>query len=609
MALNDDTTSDSLMVAAIDFGTTYSGYAFSMKDDYETDKLKISSNQWKSPTMISLKTPTTVLLGPDKKLVAFGYDAESQYTALAEQDKHKGHYYFRRFKMVLYNEIRTAKLTRKTTIPDIHGKRLPAIDIFAHAIGFLQQHLLDQLNSRGTGIIHQQEIHWVITVPAIWDDPAKQFMREAAKKANIHGENLTIALEPEAASIYCKHLSLEKGEEDEGFSVFQEGSRYLVLDAGGGTVDITLHEIQKDGRIRELEQATGGPWGGTFVDEAFYSVLSDVLGREEFERYRRDHASDMMEIYREFELKKRSLERTPEEAKTESTSIRNITMKIPVTLKDFCKEIHKKTIQDVTKEKSNCDGLIWQLDKLRISHERFSDMFSVACDGIVNHIKKLLTSSKAKGTNKILMVGGFSESLFLQEKIRKSFPDMHVVVPHEAGLAVLKGAVLYGHDPKAISVRVARCTYGVGTCALFNPSYHPQSRRTKIKNEWYCRGVFSRHVKKGDVLEVDEAQEDHPYVPLHDYQTGISFKIYTSTEDNPMFTDDESCRYLGCLEIDISKLKRSSKKSVRVKFIFGGTEIKVVGRIEETNEETEVTFNFLEENPDITDKDEVYLDY
>lgn len=103
--MSDDSPAIS-MVAAIDFGTTYSGYAFSKKDDYETDKLKISYNQWKSPTMISLKTPTTVLLGPDKKLIAFGYDAESQYTALAEQESHKGYYYFRQFKMELYNEIR-----------------------------------------------------------------------------------------------------------------------------------------------------------------------------------------------------------------------------------------------------------------------------------------------------------------------------------------------------------------------------------------------------------------------------------------------------------------------------------------------------------------------
>lgn len=37
----------------------------------------------------------------------------------------------------------------------------------------------------------------------------------------------------------------------------------------GGTVDITVHEIQADGYLRELYNATGGNWGGTNVDSAF----------------------------------------------------------------------------------------------------------------------------------------------------------------------------------------------------------------------------------------------------------------------------------------------------------------------------------------------------
>jgi molecular chaperone DnaK (HSP70) len=314
----------------------------------------------------------------------------------------------------------------------------------------------------------------------------------------------------------------------------------------------------------------------------------------------------MMELYREFELKKRSMAGHNDSDERELTGARSITLKIPFTLKEFCKEIHHKNIQDVTSETNCGEGLIWRQDKLRITHERFTRMFSVACDNIVEHIKRLL-SQKAKGTNTILMVGGFSESLLLQDKIRCSFPDMRIVVPYEAGLAVLRGAVLYGHDPKTISVRVARCTYGVGTCERFDKSCHPMSRKKKINDVWYCSGVFSKHVQKGDILEVDQAQADHPYVPIHEDQKSISFKIFTSMEDNPKYTNDESCRYLGCLEIDISKLKRESKKSVRVKFIFGGTELKVVGKIEETNEETEVRFNFLEENPDTID-DEVYID-
>jgi hypothetical protein len=40
------------------------------------------------------------------------------------------------------------------------------------------------------------------------------------------------------------------------------GTRYMVVDCGGGTVDITVHELSEyHGTLRELHKATGGPWG------------------------------------------------------------------------------------------------------------------------------------------------------------------------------------------------------------------------------------------------------------------------------------------------------------------------------------------------------------
>lgn len=43
-----------------------------------------------------------------------------------------------------------------------------------------------------------------------------------------------IALEPEAASIFCKELPVEKFEGgSDNINVFSPGQRYLVLDAGG----------------------------------------------------------------------------------------------------------------------------------------------------------------------------------------------------------------------------------------------------------------------------------------------------------------------------------------------------------------------------------------
>ena len=99
--------SNYLMVAAIDFGTTYSGYAFSTISNFKLDPLKIHANQaWNAGgrQLLSLKTPTCLLLDGRKQLLCFGYDAENVYAELVMDDKHHDHYYFSRFKMRLYNE-------------------------------------------------------------------------------------------------------------------------------------------------------------------------------------------------------------------------------------------------------------------------------------------------------------------------------------------------------------------------------------------------------------------------------------------------------------------------------------------------------------------------
>jgi hypothetical protein len=70
-------------------------------------------------------------------------------------------------------------------LKDITGaKQMRAITVFAHAIRYLKDHMLKTLDQRGAGI-KDRDINWVLTVPAIWDDPAKQFMREAAEEVII----------------------------------------------------------------------------------------------------------------------------------------------------------------------------------------------------------------------------------------------------------------------------------------------------------------------------------------------------------------------------------------------------------------------------------------
>ena len=59
------------------------------------------------------------------------------------------------------------------------GKTLSALTVFSLSIRALKDHLLEMLESRGT-TLRAEEVLWVLTVPAIWTDSAKSFMRRAA---------------------------------------------------------------------------------------------------------------------------------------------------------------------------------------------------------------------------------------------------------------------------------------------------------------------------------------------------------------------------------------------------------------------------------------------
>lgn len=96
----------SLLVAAIDFGTTYSGHAFSLLHEYKKDPLKISTTSWTAGSggLVSWKTSTCVLFDSNQTFHSFGFEAEEKYSNLALDEKHHDWFYFYRFKMMLYNK-------------------------------------------------------------------------------------------------------------------------------------------------------------------------------------------------------------------------------------------------------------------------------------------------------------------------------------------------------------------------------------------------------------------------------------------------------------------------------------------------------------------------
>ena len=73
---------------------------------------------------------------------------------------------------------------RKLQLTDIQGKpnrTALAQDVFSAAIKSLKEDAIGELKKNGTPA-DVDEIRWVLTVPAIWPDEAKLFMRESAKQ-------------------------------------------------------------------------------------------------------------------------------------------------------------------------------------------------------------------------------------------------------------------------------------------------------------------------------------------------------------------------------------------------------------------------------------------
>ena len=77
-------------------------------------------------------------------------------------------------------------------IENVAGKSVPAMKVFGTSIRALMNHLFLTFTERGIEI-EPMDIRWVLAVPALWSDAAKQFMRKSAYLVNTIYTKLTRA--------------------------------------------------------------------------------------------------------------------------------------------------------------------------------------------------------------------------------------------------------------------------------------------------------------------------------------------------------------------------------------------------------------------------------
>ncbi|XP_062569122.1 heat shock 70 kDa protein 12A-like [Saccostrea cucullata] len=575
---------DRLVVAAIDFGTYGSGFALCTRSDYKKDRNKIFVHTWNSGTAITSKAPTTVLIKPNgKDYVSFGYEAERDFVDM-DPSEQKKHYLFRQFKMKLFNN---AELNESTKLKDITDKELPAVDVFAAVMRFFRESLQKRLSTKSTEDFTYDDVYWVVTVPAIWDLRAKQFMRRAAEKAGLKDSQLSLALEPEAASMYCRKVPVEISTQRDGakqIASLPAGSKYLVLDLGGGTIDITAHEVTSDGGLKELHQASGGYYGGTCVNDEIMKFFKRLFGGPVLMKLKEEYPGDYLDLMNDIEMKKCTY--SPKMNKEK------ITLRLPVTLLNAYREDTECEIEESLEHTTFADDVHVKRDKMTISKKLFHTFFTNSVDNVVRIIKEILDTPGMSDVSTLLAVGGYAESPLMTETLKTVFAHKKVVIPTDPSLAVLKGAVIYGYEPEIIASRVCRYTYGIAKQGIWQEG-DPESKKlpqTTRKGLHWCDDVFDKHVEVGQVVKVGEFQEPKEYFAVEGQEMAL-LDFYASTQKNPRFVDEQGCTCVGSFVLDLSE--RNSRGNVLVRIGVGGTELEVEAKEEKTGRVFKSYCNFL----------------
>ena len=334
----------------------------------------------------------------------------------------------------------------------------------------------------------------------------------------------------------------------------------------GGTADITVHEKKIGGGLRELHQATGGACGGTSVDKAFINRLTEILGEPVMKSVREHYPETYLDILREFEVAKRRLKPNGEG---------KIRMTISyVVLNSLCEEIWNQRLEEIFK---NVEGMEIKGDKLHIDVEVMKQFFEPSIKELIMHIQNILENPHTDGISIILLVGGSSNSKHIQSEVQKAFESIRLIVPPEAGLSVLKGAVIFGHCPTAIKSRILRYTYGTSVFPEFDPTIHREDKKTTIDDIDRCMDCFSPLVTAGTEIEIGH-KEIGMFSTTSSFQDKATVKIFCSPHQKVEYTDDEGCFQLGEIAISLDKdiLKMLLGQDFDVIYVFGDTELQVM---------------------------------
>lgn len=445
-------------------------------------------------------------------------------------------------------------------------------------------------------------MQWVLTVPAIWDSYGKHFMRTAAHKAQLvphhDSSRLLLALEPECAAIEC-YETLKSAHN----ITPQDGTMCMILDCGGGTVDIATHALSSSGVYKEAFPVNGGPWGSTYVDAAFEELIRAMMEEGEYSAYAGSSEKVQMKLTWErikcafHAATTVTLDVSPLLAHTETVS----------TAAELLPRVHALAGRFEGAEQTSVKGKY----QLLLPPQLLVGCFSRVIPQITAHVVRLLTQEELELVKYVFLVGGFGESAFLHEALKAVVPQerAQIIRPARPGIAIVRGACRFGVNPMVIASRRVLKTYGVSCKLEFLAGAHREDKKEVKGSEHFVTDLFDPWVRQGQQVGADQVLCKY-YLPTHASQESAIIQIYATsnrTAADPGYHVDPTLTACPAVyvsdpgfslvcELDIflgATASAVADRAVEVRMAFGFTEFVVEATCSRTGSKRKVTCNYV----------------
>ena len=326
---------------------------------------------------------------------------------------------------------------------------------------------------------------------------------------------------------------------------------------------------------------TGGPHGGIKVNQQFESLLDELFGAGKMKNYREQYPSDWISLMNEFEGKKRGKRILDTGLMTNIRLPRSFVSMVNQTRSPAMERYGDREV----KLKNN--------EYLSLSSGMMKKLFNPVVERIKNHLKTLKAKPQLSKVKTMLLVGGFADSVFLQEEIKKEFSaGCRVLIPHHANTVVVQGAVIFGKKPAKIRERVMSTTYGADCSENFIEGFHLEEKKFLVDGVEWCNDVFWLFVKENKVVKLGEKIKK-TYHPLRPDRTRLKFGFYVTSNPKTQYITEPEVTKIGSLVVQSPDTWRGKDRKIEVSMYFGGTEITATAWDISSGHKAQTTLDFF----------------